>query len=133
MRLALLNKAFWTTEVASEVVMFMKSMSNASREADISAGKIIIGTHYRFMDGDSAAGRVQYLVVSAPRLFYVYRKRCKEIGVAPVYSSELELHSVLKNASFAVDSFTDTTLGTDCIKIDVTRLEEAGVTNFSTK
>lgn len=133
MRLALLNKAFWTTEVASEVVMFMKSMSNASRESDISVGKILIGTHYRFMDGDSAAGRVQYLIVSAPRLFFSYRKRCKEIGVVPVYSSDRELHSVLKNASFAVDSFTDTSLGTDCIKIDVAKMEEAGVANFSTK
>lgn len=133
MRSALLNKAFWTTSVASEVVMFMKNMSNASRELDISAGKLIIDQHYRFIAGDGGSGRVNFLIVSAPRLFYIYRKRCKATGIQPVYSSETELFSVLKNSSFAVDSFMDNVLQSDCVQMDVERLEAAGVPNFSTK
>lgn len=133
MRNALLNKSFWTTEVASEVVMFLKNMSNASRESDISLGKPIIGQHYRFIEGEGATGREKFLLVSAPRLFMAYRTRCKISGVAAVYTSDVELFSVLKNSSFAVDSFDDNFLSTDCIKLDIGRLEEAGVPNFSTK
>lgn len=133
MRDALLNKTFWTIEVASEVVMFMKGMSNASRESDISLGKPIIGQHYRFISGEGTSGREEFLLVSAPRLFTAYRRRCKETGIQPVYSSPTELFSVLKNSSFAVDSLDDPHLGTECIKMDIARLESSGVPNFSTK
>lgn len=132
MRDALLNKAFWTTEVAAEVDIFLRSMANASKEQSTS-NRPICNEHYRFVPGESAEGKVNHLRVSAHRLFFIYRQRCKVTGVPAVYSAESELFSVLKNSAYAIDSGTDTILGADCVTFDIKKMTDAGIPEFSNK
>ena len=130
MQHALLDPSHWSRDVASEVSRFLKFMSSASRDEEFSPTRAVRGRHYNFETGEGPNGTVDYLIVSADELYYLYRQRVRSIGENPVYSSQLELYQALKNSVLTVDAYDHPVLGPNCIKIDPVRMAAEGIPEF---
>ncbi len=130
MRSAILDESRWGRTVASEVVRLLSFMAQGSHEPSEKHYTVQRDFHYYFVQGDSPEGQIEYLVVSAPRLFFTYRERMRAIGETAVYSSAEEMYHALRNSNLAVDSFDDKQLGPLCVQFPVPEMVRQGIQRF---
>lgn len=131
-RESLVKKNNWVVSVTTEVARMLNWISLSSHYPEHQRVRAELGFHYAFMKEEYGGEVKNMLVLSADRVFGLYRELMSTMKLPPAFNSPEDLHHALINSVSAVEGLSHPKLGSNCIKFDPDMLAKEKVDAFRT-